>query len=212
MCSLVLLVKNSAVYKFYTKGCPSLHYTILKTNFHIISLLMNCCEWSTSGVVWLLSPSVSSLNGTLFFTSLRCFCAFVRVCHVLPRSHYWINCWFVSPCYSDPKYLYSTAHLSLVIIYSQYFKIFSHTLCFPVQICSLSRANCVSPFHFLLVFLPLDPFHPVQLWLQCSLSSHPNLSTLSSRLSFVLLFSISIQLSSFQDACFSLLASAFLSF
>lgn len=59
-------------------------------------------------------------------------------------------------------------------------------------------------------FLPLDPSYPVQLHLQCSLSSHPNLSTLSSRLSFVLLFSISAQLCSFQDVHTYLLSSAFL--
>lgn len=53
-------------------------------------------------------------------------------------------------------------------------KVLSHTLRLPVQTCSLSWAKSVSPFHFLLFPLPLDPSQRLQCWH----SPRPNLPAL----------------------------------
>lgn len=141
----------------------------------------------------------SLLDVSVFFSE--------RAMSYLP-SNYWTNCWFIRPSSFDPKYLYSVAHLSL-IIYSQFFKVFSHTLCLPVQICSFSRANSVSPFHFQLFFSLLTPL------MVCSFSynvrsHHIQTFPLSPLVS--LLYFFSVFLSSSPDARISLLSSAFLSF
>lgn len=91
-------------------------------------------------------------NVCFVFLSLTYFCDFLECAMSSFTSNHWTNCWFISPSYFEPKYLYS--HLSLMIIY---WEVFSHTLCLPVQICSFSRANSVSPFHFPLFFPLLTP-------------------------------------------------------
>lgn len=130
-----------------------------------------------------------------------------RAMYSLP-SNYWTNCWYICPSF-DPTYLYSVAHLSLMIIYSQFFKVFSHTLCLPVQICSFSRANSVSPFHFPLFFSLLTPL--IVYSFSYNVRSH-HIQTFPLSPLVSLLYFFSVFLSSSLDAHISLLSSAFLSF
>lgn len=132
-CALGLSGKNSVVNIFTQYDV--LDWTTLLQNLTFISFHVSFVVNTTSGVMWLYS--VSSFHGTpslwllhisdVFVLSLRCVCAFSQCALPSFASNYWTNCWFVGSSYFDPKYLFSVAHLSLMIMYSQFFQsLFPH--------------------------------------------------------------------------------------
>lgn len=100
------------------------------------------------------------------------------------------------------------ARLSVLIIYSQYLRICSHTLCLPAQICHFGRGQQCVTFFFTL-FPPSWPLSsrtaPDTMFALITPKRFHSLLVLA----FVSLHSFSSQLSSFQDACFSSLSAAF---
>lgn len=207
VCPLVLSDKNSVANIFAQYDV--LHGTTLLKHcapdrawcylyiFHIHIFFVNC------NMLTLLehSHSVVSVVTPAFIITQKwgLFCCIILFCQSAPSSlasNYRTNCWFVSLSYFDPMCLYSIAHLSLMTIYSQFFP---HIVPPSTNMFLQQGQQCIT-FSLSTFSLPLDPLHRVQLQLQCSLSSHPNLFALSSPLSLVLLFSISIQLSSFHNA------------
>lgn len=100
------------------------------------------------------------------------------------------------------------ARLSVLIIYSQYLRICSHTLCLPAQICHFGRGQQCVTFFFTL-FPPSWPLSsrmvPVTMFALITPKHFHSLLVLA----FVSPNSFSSQLSTFQDACFSSLSAAF---
>lgn len=94
------------------------------------------------------------------------------------------------------------------MIYSQYLRICSHTLCLPAQICHFGRGQQCVTFFFTL-FPPSWPLSsrtaPVTMFALITPKRFHSLLVLA----FVSPHSFSSPLSSFQDACFSSLSAAF---
>ena len=87
----------------------------------------------------------------LFFLSAVILCAASSL-----SSNYRTNCWFISLLWSNIFVLH-VAGLNGDNLFSVFSRVFSHTSCVAVQICSFRRANSASPFHFLLFLSLLTP-------------------------------------------------------